>query len=123
MSIVSSMAPSPPGTGALNLSDLRAKVDPRKEWRQMYRQVWRDEALFFYAPNMHGNDMKMLEKRYEPFLDNISSPGRSQLPVHRHDGEMTIVICGAKVAISRAPTRFLADCLGRIIHSRTADTN
>lgn len=73
MSIVSSMAPSPPGTGALNLAGLTAKIDPRAEWRQMYHQAWRDEQLFFYAPNMHGNDLKVLEKRYEPFIDNICS--------------------------------------------------
>jgi tricorn protease len=73
LSIVSSMMPPQPGQGALGLSDVKAKVEPRKEWRQMYHEVWRNEETFFYAPNMHGNDMKALEKRYEPFLANICS--------------------------------------------------
>lgn len=72
-SIVSTVMPSAPGAGAVNLTDLKLRIEPLKEWRQMYRQVWRDEALYFYAPNMHGNDMKALEKRYEPFLANICS--------------------------------------------------
>jgi tricorn protease len=73
MRIVSSMAPPAPGQGAVSLTDLKAKIDPRKEWAQMYHEVWRNEAIFFYAPNMHGNDMKALEARYKPFLANVCS--------------------------------------------------
>lgn len=71
--IVSTMAPPAPGQGALNLSGMVAKVDPRAEWRQMYHEVWRIERDFFYDPNHHGQNLQALEKKYEPFLDNIMS--------------------------------------------------
>ncbi len=72
-SIVSSMAPPAPGQGALDLTGLTVKIDPRAEWEHMYHETWRSERLLFYDPNMHGADTQMLEKRYEPFVKNISS--------------------------------------------------
>jgi tricorn protease len=62
-----------PGEGALNLSDLTVQVDPRAEWRQMYREVWRIERDFFYDPNHHGLDIGAAERKYEPYLENIAS--------------------------------------------------
>jgi tricorn protease len=62
-----------PGEGALNLSDLTVQIDPRAEWRQMYREVWRIERDFFYDPNHHGLDIAAAEKKYEPYLDNLAS--------------------------------------------------
>ena len=62
-----------PGEGALNLSDLTVQVDPRAEWRQMYREVWRIERDFFYDPHHHGLDIAAAEKKYEPYLDNLAS--------------------------------------------------
>jgi tricorn protease len=62
-----------PGEGALNLSDLTVQVDPRAEWRQMYKEVWRIERDFFYDPNHHGLDINAAEKKYEPYLDNLAS--------------------------------------------------
>ncbi|HWA82784.1 MAG TPA: PDZ domain-containing protein, partial [Fimbriimonadaceae bacterium] len=88
LSIASTVMPLPPTP--VNLGDLKVRIDPRKEWRQMYHQVWRDESLFFYAPNMHGNDMKMLEKRYEPFLANICSRDDLNYLFTDMMGEMTI---------------------------------
>ncbi|MDT7542366.1 MAG: tricorn protease [Acidobacteriota bacterium] len=71
--IAGTAQPPKPGEGALNLSDLTVQVDPRAEWRQMYREVWRIERDFFYDPNHHGLDIGAAEKKYEPYLDNIAS--------------------------------------------------
>jgi tricorn protease len=65
--------PPKPGEGALNLSDLTVQVDPRAEWRQMYREVWRIERDFMYDPNHHGLDIAAAEKKYEPYLENVAS--------------------------------------------------
>ncbi len=72
-SIVPTAAPPTPGQGALNLSGLVSKIDPKAEWRQMYHEVWRVERDFFYDPHYHGQDLKALEKKYTPFLDGIMS--------------------------------------------------
>ena len=48
--------PGDPGKpdGSLNLGAMEVEVDPRAEWQQMYREVWRIERDFFYDPNLHG---------------------------------------------------------------------
>ncbi|RYG42823.1 protease, partial [bacterium] len=71
--IVSANAPTGNGGQEIDLNDLRAKIDPKAEWRRMFNEVWRNERLMFYAPNLHGIDPAVMEKRYAPFLDNVSS--------------------------------------------------
>ncbi|MFN2479897.1 MAG: PDZ domain-containing protein [Pyrinomonadaceae bacterium] len=71
--IAGTAQPPKPGEGALNLTDLTVQVDPRAEWRQMYREVWRIQRDFFYDPNHHGLDLRAAEKKYEPYLDNLAS--------------------------------------------------
>ncbi|MBN2206132.1 MAG: PD40 domain-containing protein, partial [Candidatus Aminicenantes bacterium] len=44
-------------------------VDPRAEWKQIFRDVWRLERDFFYDPNMHGADWKALGERYGKLID------------------------------------------------------
>ena len=69
--IVSAAVPADSGDGPLDLSDLKVKIDPRREWRAMYHEVWDDERLLLYDPNLHGIDSVAMERRYEPFLDGI----------------------------------------------------
>ncbi len=73
VSIVPTAAPASPGEGAVDLSGLQVKIDPRAEWRHMYHEVWNNERMLLYDPNLHGIDSKVMEKRYEPFLDNLAS--------------------------------------------------
>ncbi|MCC6860240.1 MAG: PD40 domain-containing protein [Bryobacterales bacterium] len=66
-------APPKAGEGALKTNTLEARVDPRAEWRQMYREAWRIQRDFFYDPNLHGLDLPRMMTRYEPFLEAVSS--------------------------------------------------
>ncbi len=70
--IASTMAPPPPGAGAISLN-LDVRIDPRAEWRQMFHEALRVQRDFFYDPNLHGQDVKKLAARYEPYLENLSS--------------------------------------------------
>jgi len=65
--------PPKPGEGALKLDGMEMRTDPRAEWHQMYREVWRIERDFFYDPGAHGLDLKATEKKYEPYLERIGS--------------------------------------------------
>jgi len=56
------------GKGKLNLSKLRVKVNPEKEWKQMFDELWRIERDYFYVENMHGADWKAVKEKYEKFL-------------------------------------------------------
>ncbi|HEY6660585.1 MAG TPA: PDZ domain-containing protein [Pyrinomonadaceae bacterium] len=66
--IVPTTAAPKPGDGALKLDGLEVYVDPRAEWAQMYREVWRIERDFLYDPNHHGLDLIAAEKKYAPYL-------------------------------------------------------
>ncbi|MCK6685358.1 MAG: PDZ domain-containing protein [Thermoanaerobaculia bacterium] len=65
------------GDGALKVEGLEVWVDPRAEWRQMYREAWRIQRDFLYDPGAHGLDLVAAEKLYEPFVDGIA--GREDL--------------------------------------------
>jgi tricorn protease len=66
-------AAGPSTTGALTTDTIEVRVDPRAEWKQMYREAWRIQREFFYDPRYHGLDLAASEKRYEPFLEGVAS--------------------------------------------------
>lgn len=77
-----SSAVAPPGPGAagagkpetpLNLARMEVLVDPRAEWRQEYKEVWRIERDFFYDPKLHGVNLEAASKHYQPYLENLGS--------------------------------------------------
>jgi tricorn protease len=71
--IAGTAAPPKPGEGMLKLDAMEIRVEPREEWKQIYREVWRIERDFFYDPGLHGMDAKAIQARYEPYLDRIAS--------------------------------------------------
>lgn len=79
-----------PGEGALNLDAMEVYVDPRAEWSQMYREVWRIERDFFYDPNHHGLDLAATAKKYAAYLPGLG--GRADLNYLFEEmlGELTV---------------------------------
>lgn len=75
LQIVPTAMPVQPGMGAVNLSDLTVKIDPKAEWAAMYHEVWRNERMLFYSPTINGLDTYKMERRYEPFLKNLETRG------------------------------------------------
>jgi tricorn protease len=57
----------------LNLSAMSVWVDPKAEWAQMYREVWRIERDFFYDPKFHGLDINRAEQLYARYLPGIAA--------------------------------------------------
>lgn len=55
----------------LNTRDMQLWIDPRKEWRQIFDDVWRMESEFFYDPNLHGLDWQAVYDQYEPLLEHV----------------------------------------------------
>ena len=60
-------------SGWLDLDRIRVSVDPRKEWLQMLREVWRLQRDHFWVPDMSGNDWSAIYAQYEPLLDRVST--------------------------------------------------
>jgi len=55
---------SKPGDGKINTSEMRVKVDPAVEWKQIFNEAWRNERDFFYDPKLHGVDWNAMKERY-----------------------------------------------------------
>ncbi|HXG66475.1 MAG TPA: PDZ domain-containing protein, partial [Blastocatellia bacterium] len=70
--IAATAQPPKPGEGKIKTEEMEVYVDPKAEWRQMYREVWRGERDFFYDPGAHGLDLKAAEKMYEPYLESVA---------------------------------------------------
>lgn len=85
-------ADEPPGEDAkpLNLDGMDLLVDPRAEWRQMFREAWRIERDFVYDPNHHGLDLAKAEKRYAPFVEGIASRDDLNYLFEEMLGELTL---------------------------------
>ncbi len=79
-----------PGEGRLKVEDMEVFVDPKAEWLQMYRETWRIERDFFYAPNYHGLDLKATEKKYEPYLQSLAHRSDLNYLFQEMLGELTV---------------------------------
>jgi tricorn protease len=75
---------------ALNLAGFQLPVDPRQEWRQMYREVWRIERDFLYDPGFHGLNLQTASRRYEPYLDGLASRADLNYLFEEMLGELTL---------------------------------
>ncbi|MEM8960806.1 MAG: PDZ domain-containing protein [Acidobacteriota bacterium] len=71
--IVDAGAPFEPGSGAIDLSSARIRVEPTTEWRQIYHEAWRMNRDYFYDPGMHGADWPAMRTKYEEFLPHLST--------------------------------------------------
>lgn len=83
--------PVAPGAGtALNTAGLQVYIDPRREWNEMYRQVWRIEQNFFYSPLFNGLDLLKAESYYARFLPAVESRGDLQYLFHDMLGNLSV---------------------------------
>lgn len=60
------------GEGQLSTNAIQIRVEPRAEWRQMFRDAWLGERDHFYAPDHHGLNLEAARKLYEPYLDAVA---------------------------------------------------
>ena len=56
---------------SINTSGLEMTRDPRQEYAEIFREVWRRYRDYFYAVNMNGYDWNALRAKYEPMLKNV----------------------------------------------------
>jgi tricorn protease len=64
---------APSSAGVLKTTGIEVRVDPRAEWRQMFREAWRIERDWFYDRNAHGYDLDEAQKVYERYVPGIAS--------------------------------------------------
>jgi tricorn protease len=66
-------SPDAPQGKPVNNGGMSAVIDPRAEWRQMFRESWRLQRDFLYDPHHHGLDLAKIQTKYQPYLDGLAS--------------------------------------------------
>ena len=47
---------------------LRAYIDPKAEFKQIFDEGWRNQRDYLYVPNMHGSDWPKMKEMYGTLL-------------------------------------------------------
>lgn len=61
------------GAGKLDLSNLEMKIEPVKEWQQIFNDGWRIYRDYFYVNNLHGLNWKAVKANYEKLVPYVGS--------------------------------------------------
>lgn len=69
---ITKLAKAKAGDGKLDLTDMEMKIEPRKEWNQIFWDAWRIYRDYFYVSNMHEIDWKAEGERYAQLLRSVS---------------------------------------------------
>lgn len=83
------------GEGELALDDLKIKINPKLEWRQIFKESIRYQRDFFYVENTHGLDLIKLEEMYAPWVEDVN---------HRADLTYILDIVGGETVIGHSFT-------------------
>lgn len=83
------------GQGRLAVQ-LRALVDPKAEFAQIFAEGWRNQRNNLYVKNMHGADWPAVKAMYEPLLPYV---------MHRADLNYLLDNMGAEIAIGHSYVR------------------
>ncbi|MDZ7309297.1 MAG: PDZ domain-containing protein, partial [candidate division KSB1 bacterium] len=74
--------------GWLDLNRVKLSVEPRAEWRQMFREAWRLQREFFWNENMSGVDWSKVYERYYPLIDRLASRAEFSDLIWEMQGEL-----------------------------------
>ena len=61
------------GEGALNLTTMRAEINPAEEWNQIFSEVWRQQRDYFFEAAMSGVDWNRERTKYAALLPHAAS--------------------------------------------------
>lgn len=75
-------------TGWLDLGRVKYALDPRAEWRQMFREAWRLQREFFWNENMSGVDWQRVYDRYFPLLERLATRSEFSDLIWEMQGEL-----------------------------------
>ena len=82
------------GDGKLTI-DLKMKIIPQEEWKQIFKEGWRYQRDFLYVDNVHGAPWKQIYDWYAPWLEHCR---------HRTDLNYIVDILGGEVSIGHSYT-------------------
>ncbi|MCX7562187.1 PDZ domain-containing protein [Xanthomonadaceae bacterium XH05] len=93
--------------GKLALERMELRIEPPREWRQMYVDAWRILRDWFYDPGMHGQDWDAIRAQYEPLVAGVRSRSDLDYVLQELVGELNsghvYVESGDQVRAARKP--------------------
>lgn len=75
----------------LDIDSVVVRVEPREEWPQILREVWRIQRDYFYDANFHGVDWDAMWTRWESFLPHVKHRSDLTFLIRELIGELS---CG-----------------------------
>ncbi|PRP67175.1 S41 family peptidase [Nonlabens agnitus] len=91
-SINATKAPIKSGDGKID-TNVKVKIDPRAEYRQIFKEGWRYMRDFLYVDNVHGAPWDDIYKWYSPWIKDVR---------HRTDLNYVVDIMSGEVAIGHS---------------------
>ena len=83
------------GSGRLEVT-LRMYLEPREEFKQIFKEGWRNQRDYLYVPNLHGADWTKMEEMYGQMLPHVN---------HRADLNYLLDNMGAEIAVGHSYVR------------------
>src|SRR5439155_9096761 len=77
-------------------TQLKAYVDPKAEFKQMFDEGWRNQRDYLYVPNMQGSNWPKMKQMYGQLLPYV---------MHRADLNYLLDMMGAEIAIGHSFVR------------------
>lgn len=93
--IVQTVGSPKPDDNKFSVSNIRLKIDPAEEWKQIFREGWRYQRDFLYVDNLHGAPWDKILEWYSPWLEHVR---------HRSDLNYLVDILGGEVAVGHSYT-------------------
>lgn len=75
-------------SGWLDLDRAKFAIEPRAEWRQMFREAWRLQREFFWNENMSGVDWQKVYDRYYPLVERVATRAEFSDLIWEMQGEL-----------------------------------
>lgn len=88
--LVSAASAPKPDEGKIDLTKMEVTIDPRAEWKQMYREAWRIMRDWFYEPNHHGQNLTELEAHFAEYLPSITRRADLNALMNRMLGHVSV---------------------------------
>src|SRR4029079_2317084 len=86
----------PQGNHGRLTAQLRAFIDPKAEFQQIFNEGWRNERNNLYVKNLHGTDWPKMKQMYGQLLPYVN---------HRADLNYLLDMMGAEIAIGHSYVR------------------
>ncbi len=96
----------------LDLSGMTVFLDREAEWRQIFRECWRQMRDFVYAPNLHGVDWPRIRALYEPLVAHVKHRADLTYLIGEMIGELNLGHCYAGGGDYPKPDRISLGLLG-----------